>query len=390
MLIHRDISEQLITSSTLFPVLTITGPRQSGKTTLVKMCFPEYTYCNLENPELRRLAASDPKTFFHIHPCPIIIDEVQRVPELLSWIQVLSDENPLHGQYILTGSNQLELNEAVSQSLAGRTAVFNLLPFSFSELRTYYQKLQAKEDMIIHGFLPRGHHDTVPPSLLYSNYFRTYVERDVRMLAHIKNLSQFENFIRLLAGRIGQVINLSSLSNDVGVSSTTLSSWLSILEASFIIYRLQPYHLNTRKRIIKTPKLYFVETGLAAWLLGIETPMQCLRDPLLGNLFENMIVMDTIKQQLNCGREPNLFFYRDSKGHEIDLIIEKQRRPHPIEIKSAMTWHDRFAQGIIWFQSTYPDSGRGVVVYSGDIEFDRESYSARHFGSEFLPFSPVS
>jgi uncharacterized protein len=292
MMLPRDLAPELIRSSSMFPSITLTGPRQSGKTTLVKACFPDHTYCNLENPELRALAENDPRAFFHIHKTPMIIDEVQRVPDLLSWIQVLSDENPQKGQYILTGSNQFQLNEALSQSLAGRTAVFNLLPFSLSEMQPFDPETEQKETAIVNGFLPRRYHDRIPAKLVYANYFSTYVERDVRLMINIRNLSQFENFIRLLAGRIGQIVNLSALSNDIGVSSVTLSTWLSILEASYIIYRLPPYHSNMRKRITKSPKLYFVETGLAAWLLGIETPDQCLRDPLLGLPDTQIIALD--------------------------------------------------------------------------------------------------
>ena len=384
MLIPRKLSSKLISSSKLFPIVTLTGPRQSGKTTLVKACFPDYTYCNLENPEIRTMTNNDPKTFFHIYKTPIIIDEVQRVPELLSWIQVLSDENPKHGQYILTGSNQLQLNETISQSLAGRTAVFNLPPLSISEIQEYCPERQQKETMIVNGFLPRFYNDEIPANLIYSNYFSTYIERDVRLLANIKNLTQFENFIRLLAGRIGQIVNLSSLSNDVGISSTTLANWLSILEASYIIYRLPPYHSNMEKRITKSPKLYFVETGLANWLLGIETPEQCIRNPLFGNIFENMVVMDIVKQRVNKGYDPRLFLYRDAKGHEVDLFFDQQRVPYPIEIKSAMTWNEQFSKGITWFQSANKTSNKGAVVYSGDIEFDRETYVVRNYHSDIL------
>ncbi len=382
MMIKRALSAELTAASRFFPVVTLTGPRQSGKTTLVQECFPEHTYCNLESPEIRMLAASDPRTFFHTYTPPMIIDEVQRVPELLSWIQVFSDEHQRKGQYILTRSSQPQLNEAASQSLAGRTAVYQLLPLSLGELQAHYHETPMKEEVMVNGFLPRLYHDNIPAGMVYSSYFRTYIERDVRLLSTIKNLSQFEQFIKLLAGRIGQLVNLSSLSNDIGVSSTTLASWLSVLEASFIIYRLPPYHTNRRKRLTRSPKLYFTETGLAAWLLGIETPSQCLRDPLLGSLFENMVVMDAVKQQLSRGKVPQLSFYRDAKGHEVDLILEKQRVPYPIEIKSAMTWHDHFAKGITWFQSAEPASGRGSVIYSGDLEFDRESYSIRNFNSE--------
>lgn len=384
MFIERKLSSELISSSKIFPIITVTGPRQSGKTTLVRTCFPNFTYCNLENPELRTLAETDPKTFFHMYKTPMIIDEVQRVPSIVSWIQVLSDESTAKGQYILTGSNQFELNQAITQSLAGRTAIYNLLPLSLAELLNHYHEHLQKEQLIVNGFLPRLYNDSVPSNLLYSNYFRTYVERDVRIMSNIKNFSQFENFIKLLAGRVGQIINLSSLSNDIGVSSTTLQAWLSVLEASYIIYRLPAYHSNMRKRIIKSPKLYFVETGLAAWLLGIKTPDQCIRDPLFGNLFENMVVMDTVKQLLNEGQEPRIYFYRDSKGHEVDLICEKQRIPYPIEIKSALTWHDQFSKGISWFQGAHESAGTGAVIYSGNLEFEREKYIVRNFYADTL------
>lgn len=384
-MIKRDIEPALKKIAEDFPVVTLIGPRQSGKTTLVRAVFPDYTYCNLENPEIRTLAQNDPKSLFAQFPPPLILDEVQRVPDLLSWIQVLSDESGGNGEYILTGSHQLRLHEAVSQSLAGRTAILRLLPFSLNELAQKPEYSLSKEEIIIRGFLPRIYDRGQNPADAYRSYFQTYVERDVRQLIHLRNLMQFEHFIRLLAGRVGQLLNLSSLANEVGVSSMTLKEWVSILEASFVIYRLPPYYRNFGKRLVKTPKLYFVETGLAAWLLGIETPEQALRDPLHGGLFENMVVMDALKTQLNIGREPGLYFWRDSKGHEADLLIERQRRLIPIEIKSSMTWNHEFAKNIQWMQKRIPDVDAGHVIYAGDLFPHTDSYSVH----SFLNASPV-
>jgi predicted AAA+ superfamily ATPase len=378
-MIKRDIEPVVLKSARDFPVVTLIGPRQSGKTTLVKAVFPTHTYCNLENPEIRELARNDPKSFFAQFPAPLVIDEVQRVPELLSWIQVLSDESALNGEYILTGSHQLRLYEAVSQSLAGRTAILRLFPFSLNELSRIGGCSLRKEDMMCRGFLPRIYDRGQDPTDAYRSYFQTYVERDVRQLINLKNLTQFEQFIKLLAGRVGQLLNLSGLANEVGVSSTTLREWVSILEASFVIYQLPPYYRNFGKRLVKSQKLFFVETGLAAWLLGIETPEQILRDPLHGGLFENMVVMDALKTRLNAGREPGLYFWRDSKGHEVDLVFERQRRLIPIEIKSSMTWHRDFAKNIHWMQKRIPDVDSGHIVYAGDLFPQTEDYSVHSF-----------
>lgn len=373
-MIKRDIESATLKAARDFPVVTLIGPRQSGKTILVKAIFPNHTYCNLENPEIRELAQKDPKSFFAQFPAPLVIDEVQRVPDLLSWIQVFSDESGKNGEYVLTGSHQLRLHEAVSQSLAGRTAILRLLPFSLNELSRISEGFLTKEQVMLSGFLPRIYDRGQEPQDAYRNYFQTYVERDVRQLVHLRNLTQFEHFIKLLAGRVGQLLNLSSLANEVGVSSMTLKEWVSILEASFVIYRLPPYYRNFGKRLVKTPKLYFVETGLAAWLLGIETPEQMLRDPLHGGLFENMVVMDALKSRLNAGRDPALYFWRDGNGHEVDLVFERQRHLIPVEIKSSMTWHSDFAKNIFWMQKSLPDIESGHVIYAGDIFPKTESY----------------
>ncbi len=374
------MAETMRTAAREYPVVTLLGPRQAGKTTLARATFPDYEYCNLENPEVRRLAAEDPKQFFALREGAVILDEIQRVPDLLSWVQVQVDENKAKGQYILTGSHQLSLHEAVAQSLAGRKALLRLLPLSMEELKVSGFSLD-KNVLMQTGFMPRIYNDGMDPAGVYANYFRTYVERDVRQLMEIRNLSLFEDFIRLLAGRIGQPLNLSSLSGDVGVSGTTLKEWLSILEASFIIFRLTPYYRNFGKRILKSPKIYFSEPGLAAWLLGIESAKEAARDPLHGNLFENMVVVEALKSRLNAGKEPRLYFWQDSNHNEVDLIYEKQRRLVPIEIKSAMTWHRDFPANIWKFQCSIPDAEDGYVIYAGDLCPAGNRFTALGFAS---------
>lgn len=377
-MISRDLGPVLLRAADEYPVVTLTGPRQSGKTTLVRHLFPDHGYCNLEHPEVRSLAESDPKSFFELNPGRLIIDEVQRVPELLSWIQVRVDEAGSKGHYILTGSHQLSLHEAIAQSLAGRTALLRLLPFSFAELRAAGH-LPGKGEALLRGFMPRVFDDDLEPSFAYRNYFQTYVERDVRQLIQLKDVTQFERFMRLLAGRVGQPVNYQSLGNDVGVSRTTITDWLSILEASFITFTLAPYYQNFGKRLIKSPKIYFVELGLATWLLGIESEEQAMRDPLHGNLFENMVVADALKERFNEGRDPNLYFWRDTNGNEIDLLWDRQRDLVPMEIKSAMTWHKDFPKAIRRFQKHIPVSERGYVIYAGELEPSGKGYAARHF-----------
>jgi uncharacterized protein len=381
-MIPRTITETICEESKELPVLTLIGPRQAGKTTLVKDLFKTHAYANLENPEIRKIAESDPKTFFKRFPVPVIIDEIQRVPELLSWIQVYVDEGAANGSYIITGSHQLQLQSAISQSLAGRTSVLTLLPLSIRELTGYGVHLE-KDEYLHTGFLPRIYSQKTSALSTYRNYFRTYVERDVRKLINVKNLVQFENFIRILAGRIGQVINLSSLGNDVGVSHTTMNEWLSILEASFIIFRLPPYYNNFGKRLIKAPKMYFTEIGLAAWLLGIESTEQIMRDPLHGQLFENLVVLEALKARYNSGRESNLYFWRDNNRNEVDLLIDYQRRLFPLEIKSSRSWNSDFKNNIIYFQKAVPVADRGTVVYGGEEHFSFDTFDVVPFRDAF-------
>jgi hypothetical protein len=338
------------------------------------MAFPDYAYCNLEHPEVRLIAQTYPENFFRQYPAPVIIDEIQHVPELLSYIQVKVDESRKNGRYILTGSQNLTINASITQSLAGRKALINLLPFSIWELQQIKRIHFKRDDYLYHGFMPRIYDQKQEPTQSYRNYLHTYVERDIRQLIYLKELTTFENFLRLLAGRIGQLVNLTSIANDTGVSSTTISHWLSILEASFIIYRLYPYYKNIGKRVIKSPKLYFTETGLACYLLGIENEQQVGRDPLMGNLFENMVVMEAVKTRANKGLDPNLFFFRDSHHNEIDLIYKKGNRLIPIEIKAAMTYNNDFIKSIQKFQSLSPEISTGYVVYGGNKYFSPQDH----------------
>ncbi len=377
--IERAMAQEFARVREEYPVVTITGPRQSGKTSFARHYCPEHGYANLENPDVRKLAQDDARAFFQAFPAPVVIDEVQRVPELLSYIQVLADETEARGQYILTGSHQMELSKAVSQSLAGRTALLRLLPLSLAELADADFDTPRNETLV-KGFMPRLYHEEVRSHVLYAEYFQNYIERDLRQLAAIRDLLLFEKFMRVLAGRVGQVININSLANDVGVARATLNEWLALLEASFIVFRLPPWFGNAGKRVIKTPKLYFTEPGLVAWLLEIETAAQVSRDPLLGNLFENMVVVEALKARLNAGRMPNLYFYRDAKGNEVDLILRESRRLLPIEIKAAMTFTPDMSRGLAHFQRHHTDALPGMVVYAGELAAESEQTRLVSFG----------
>ena len=366
-MIQRTIQVQLKKLAAMYPVVTITGPRQSGKTTLAKMTFPDYRYVSLENFDVRQMAEADPKGFLKSYAAPVILDEIQRVPALLSYIQTIVDENKSSGQYILTGSHQPQLGQGVSQSLAGRTGILQLLPLSISELASAGVVL-SRDQYITQGFMPRLYDTSLDAKNLYRDYFSTYVEKDVRMMLNIKSLNAFETFVKLLAGRVGQLVNLSSLANDVGISAPTLKEWLSVLEASFIVFQLPCYFENFGKRLVKSKKLYFTEVGLAAWMLGIETPEQVARDPLFGGLFENMVVMEALKSRFNAGEMPNLYFLRDSQGLEADLLFQKSHNELiPIEIKGGMTWNKDFCRNLLKLRKLSDKFVSGYVIYSGDL-----------------------
>ena len=382
MEIKRAISNHVLNMAQEYPVLTIIGPRQSGKTTLAKMLFPDHRYVNLEEPDNREFAEKYPRDFFKSYSGNLIIDEVQRVPELLSYLQIIADEKNKKGQFILTGSHQPQIKANIAQSLAGRTAVITLLPLSIGELSSTGLMLE-RDEYIYKGFMPRIYNENLTPKYMYQNYYATYVERDVRQLLNMGNQISFERFIKLLAGRIGQIVNLNSLAGDVGVSQTTLTSWLSVLEASFIVWRLNCYYNNFGKRIIKAPKLYFTEVGLAANLLGIETPEQVYRDPLSGGLFENMVVADALKTMFNQGKNPGLYYFRNQNGLEIDLIVSKGRDLTPIEIKSGSSFDASFSKNIKMFRKLSDSIKDGYVVYGGDVRVKIED-------TEFVNFREVS
>jgi len=369
-MVTRDISEELIRSAAEYPVVTILGPRQSGKTTLARMTFPDKPYFSLEDPDVRMAAAADPRGFLGQIEGGGILDEVQRLPVLLSYLQGMVDKSDGRGRFILTGSHQPQLHEAISQSLAGRTAMLTLWPFSLHELR-HYDSIRNPFDLIVRGCFPRLHEEKLEPRRFYNNYLQTYVERDVRALIQLQDLSQFQQFLTLLAGRVGQIVNLSSLANDVGVSGTTIKNWLSVLKASYVVFELPPFFNNIRKRTIKSPKIFFTDVGLAAFLLGIHTEEQAARDPLRGNLYENLIIADVIKGALNKGIRPEVYFYRDSYGNEVDLLIREKGLLTPVEVKSAATFSTDFTKGLERFQALeLKPINAGAVLYNGQQQFN--------------------
>lgn len=364
-MIPRKIMKRVCELARSFPVVTIEGPRQSGKTTLAKMAFPEYVYANLEDTATRKLAETDPRGFLAKFRAPAIIDEIQRVPSLLSDIQVEVDKKGGSGLYVLTGSHQPRLKAGVSQTLAGRTALVTLLPLSIEELNGVGIEL-SRDEYILRGFLPAIYDRGQNPVDAYEAYYRTYVERDVRQLVNITHQGEFELFLRLLAGRVGQVVNLEAMSGDVGVSSTTLKEWLSVLEASFVVFRVAPYYNNFGKRFVKSPKVYFTDVGLAAHLLDLSSAEQVSRDPLLGGLFENMVMAEALKARYNAGRDGRIYYMRDKVGCEIDLVVENQRRLTFIEIKSAQTPNDGMAANIRVLRKSTGAGEKAYVIYSGE------------------------
>lgn len=379
----ESVIQDLITK---YPVVTIMGPRQSGKTTLCRKAFPEKQYVNLEAPDERQFAIEDPRGFLNTYQDGAILDEIQRTPELLSYLQPMVDEDPVPGKFILTGSQQLNVRESLTQSLAGRTGILTLLPFDWNEVQGYMD-VSDVDGLILHGFYPRLHHMRINPTQALGDYFETYVQRDVRQLIQIRHAQLFEKFVRLCAGRVGQLLNLQSLANETGVSHTTAREWISILEASYVIFQLPPWYANISKRLIKTPKIYFWDVGLAAYLLGLEEEKQVSRDPLRGNLFENMVVAEMFKQYYHYGKRPRLSFYRDSSGNEVDLVLERGQDLFPIEIKSGQTVSKQFFQGLNRFSGVVGDRiKRGVVVYAGEskqLRSDWETWPVKELGEVF-------
>lgn len=372
MLVKREISSHIRKLAKQLPVVTITGPRQSGKTTLAKEVFKNKPYFNLEIPDIREFALTDPRGFLSNIPNGAIIDEIQRAPNLTSYIQGIVDEKKVNGMFILTGSQQLAVSNTISQSLAGRTALVKLLPFSLQEVTKNYKKTELN-DLLYGGFYPRIYEQKLDPTQTMADYFETYVERDLRQLAQIKNLNLFQKFVKLCAGRAGQILNLNNLASDLGISHTTAREWLTLLEASYVVFLLQPYHANIKRRLIKSPKLYFYDVGLISYLLGIENKNQIATHPLRGHLFENMIVIELLKNRYNKGKSNNLNFYRDSNGNEVDILYSIKNKILPIEIKAGETFTSDYLKGINLFNKNFPTlSSDGAVIYAGKINQTRK------------------
>ncbi len=364
---NRELEQEARAMAEAFPIVTILGPRQSGKTTLVRKIFSDKPYVNLEHLETRTAALSDPVSFIKQYEHGAIFDEIQRAPEILSYLQVLVDEQKKVGRFILTGSHQLRLQEAVSQSLAGRTAILKLLPLSLRELSQDLKKYSLDQQLLRGGY-PRLYEVALAPNKYYSAYCQTYLERDVKLLINIKDLSLFQRFMRLCAGRIGCVFNASEIAKELGVSSHTVAEWVSVLEASFLIFKLPPYFENFGKRLIKSPKLYFTDVGLACYLLGIENEIQLERDPLRGRLVENLVILELVKTRYNSGLEPNLFFYRDQSQLEVDVLIQNGSELIPIEIKSSATFRLEFIKALEKFRMlTQRNISKSYLIYAGEM-----------------------
>lgn len=373
-MILRDLTPTALRLAAQYPVLTLTGPRQSGKTTLCRAAFPDKPYVSLEDPDLRRFANEDPRGFLKGVEAGAILDEIQRAPELPAYLQGLVDADPTPGRFILTGSQQFESMSQVSQSLAGRTAVLRLLPLSLAETARLGPPENASV-ILLKGFYPRIHDRNLDPSQALADYFTTYVERDLRQLAAVHALQRFGRFVRLCAGRVGQILNLSSLGNDAGVSHATARAWIELLQTSYLVHLLPPWFTNSGKRLIKSPKLYFHDVGLAAWLLGLRTPEQVARDPLLGGLFENFVVMEALKNRYNRGESGEMYFYRDSNGQEVDLLLPEGRQFKAVEIKAGATVNPDYFRGLSNWANTYPDTyAQGCVVYGGEAGQSRTDF----------------
>jgi len=394
----RHLGTILKKSAEKYPVVTVTGPRQSGKTTLVRRVFEDYAYASLESPDVREFAHEDPRGFLNQFADGVVLDEVQRSPDLLSYIQGIVDAKNEPGQFILTGSQNFMLLERVSQSLAGRTSVFHLLPFSRSELQarspmsvedigSRIPKRQGPAEnlfsVLFTGFYPRIYDKHLDPQDWLRNYYQTYVERDVRSIASVGHLEAFGRFVRLCAGRCGQILNLSSLGADCGVSHATAARWLSVLEASFIVYLLRPHHRNFSKRLVKSPKLYFLDTGLLCYLLRIRSAEELLSHSSRGAVFETFVLAELLKAYLNRGTEPQVYFWRDSTGHEVDLIIDRGSELVPVEVKSGETIGSDFFKGLEYWRSLPGQQDTpAAMVFGGETSARRRGvaiYSWRHW-----------
>lgn len=366
-MIKRALQTKLLELIKKYPIVTLTGPRQSGKSTLLQHSFPDYNYISLEDPDMRLFAADDPHGFLATYPDKTIIDEAQRVPTLFSYIQTHTDKEGREGMYLLAGSHNFLLMENINQSLAGRTAVLKLLPFSHAEMLHGGILPRTVDEEIFKGSYPRLYDKGISPTDYYPFYIQTYVERDVRLMKNIGDLSKFIRFIKLCAGRIGQLLNLSSLANECGVAVSTISTWLSVLEASYICYLLKPDYNNYAKRLVKTPKLYFYDTGLVCSLLDIRTAEQVSTHFLRGGLFENLVINEFIKSAYHKGEMPDATFWRDSTGNEVDLLQYVGGKPYAYEIKSGATYSPNFFSGIAkWAKLSGAEQEQCFAIYNGE------------------------
>lgn len=389
-MIPRTLEKTLHRAARKFPIVAVTGPRQSGKTTLVRKVFPNFQYASLETPDQRAFALEDPRGFLQQFRGPVILDEIQRTPELFSYLQGRVDEKKKNGQYILSGSQNFLLLQGVSQSLAGRCALLHLHPFSLHELNGGQDlslaalrrgRLQVGQPpttdlwkTLFAGFYPRLHDQRIPPHTWLANYAQTYLERDVRNILQIGDLETFSRFIRLCAGRNGQLLNLSSLASDCGVSHTSIKRWLSILEASFLVVLLRPYHRNFGKRLVKTPKLYFLDTGLLCFLLHIRRAQELVQHAARGAVFESFVLSEIIKAFANAGQTPAVYFWRDSHGQEVDLLIDFGETLLPLEIKSGQTVAGDFFDSLSAWQTLAGKNTSGAaLIYGGEQQFERHN-----------------
>jgi predicted AAA+ superfamily ATPase len=349
-----------------YPILALTGPRQSGKTTMLKTEFSDFTYLSLENPDTRQFAETDPNGFLAEHRNKVILDEVQKAPHLFSYLQGVVDDSKQMGQYILSGSQNFHLLQNITQSLAGRVALFKLLPFDFSELQAANNLSDDFAECIIKGFYPAIFDRNIPSKVFYSNYIQTYVERDISDVLNVRDMRLFRNFLSLCATRAGQLLNLNALANECGITQPTAKAWLSVLESSYIVFLLHPYHKNYSKRIVKTPKLYFYDTGLLSFLLKITNPSKLKMDMQKGALFENMIVTEKVKQNYHNYKQQDMWFWRDSSGREVDLMIQEEEKPDIYEIKSTETLTTKLFDGLNFFESLAGDELKEkILVYAG-------------------------
>jgi hypothetical protein len=370
MFIEREITEYLRKFSEFFPVIAVLGPRQSGKTTLTQYVFKGYHYLNLENLDILQAALADPRGFLEklLDYPGVIIDEFQNAPLLLSYLQVIVDREKRPGFFILTGSQNFLMNQAISQSLAGRVGILTLLPLSNSEIAKAGLQAKLSESAVFKGCYPRiFEKNKLEPEYVYPSYIQTYIERDVRSISHVTDLALFKKFLGLCAARVGQLLNISALATECGISMQTVNSWLSILQASYIIFLLQPYHNNFNKRLVKSSKLYFYDTGIVSSLLGLDNVQQLEQHYLRGSLFENFIIADMYKQFYNRAKTPTIYFWRDSHGHEVDCVIEKGTSLLPIEIKSSMTFDKNFIKGLNYWQELSGQQN-GLLIYGGNEE----------------------